>query len=104
MALVIALMAGEGVPYVRRGLILLGLIWIGSAIFGAYHAGVEWKFWPGPTSCSGGLGDGGLLPDLTKTVVSCEDAALRILGLSLAGWNAVISAVLAWVAFTGARR
>ncbi len=104
VALVIALMAGEGVPYVRRGLILLGLIWIGSAIFGAYHAGVEWKFWPGPTSCSGGLGDGGLLPDLTKTVVSCEDAALRILGLSLAGWNAVISAVLAWVAFTGARR
>jgi disulfide bond formation protein DsbB len=82
---------------------LLGLLMIGSAIFGAYHAGIEWKFWDGPSTCTGtgGLSTG--LPDLTKPVVMCDDAALRIFGVSLAGWNAVISAVLAALAF-GARK
>jgi disulfide bond formation protein DsbB len=79
---------------------VLGVVMIGSAIFGAYHAGVEWKFWPGPSTCTGtgALSTG--LPDLTKPVVMCDDAALRIFGVSLAGWNAVISAALATVAFT----
>jgi disulfide bond formation protein DsbB len=82
---------------------LLGVLMIGSAIFGAYHAGVEWKFWAGPSTCTGtgGLSTG--LPDLTKPVVMCDDAALRIFGISLAGWNAMISAVLAALAF-GARK
>ncbi len=82
---------------------LLGILMIGSAVFGAYHAGVEWKFWPGPSTCTG---TGGLtigLPDLTKPVVMCDDAALRIFGVSLAGWNALISAALAGLAF-GARK
>jgi disulfide bond formation protein DsbB len=79
---------------------ILGLLMLGSAIFGAYHAGIEWKFWPGPSTCTGtgGLTTG--LPDLTKPVVMCDDAALRILGISLAGWNALISAALAAVAFS----
>src|SRR5438105_4652500 len=33
----------------------LFLIFAGSGIFGAYHAGAEWGFWPGPTECSGVL-------------------------------------------------
>lgn len=82
---------------------LLALIMLGSAIFGVYHAGVEWKWWPGPDTCTGGATLGGL-PDLTKPVVMCDEAAIRIIGLSLAGWNAVISAGLAVVALTGARR
>ena len=102
LALLIAILAKPGVTAARLGLMLLGLIWIGSAIFGAYHAGVEWKFWAGPTTCGGAIGGG--LPDLSKPVISCEEAAIRIFGLSLAGWNAVISAVLAWLAFAGARR
>ena len=32
----------------------LGLIFLGGAGLAAYHAGVEWKFWTGPASCSGG--------------------------------------------------
>jgi disulfide bond formation protein DsbB len=87
--------------FAKPGLYLLALILAGSAIFGAYHAGVEWKFWPGPGTCSGDVSGG--LPDLTKTVVACDEAALRIFGISLAGWNAVISIVLAAIAFTGAR-
>ena len=102
LALLIALLAKPGFSYARHGLVLLGLIWIGSAIFGAYHAGVEWKFWVGPTTCGGAIGGG--LPDLSKPVISCEDAAIRIFGLSLAGWNVVISAALAGLAFAGVRR
>ena len=85
----------------RRGLYVLALVMLGSAIFGAYHAGVEWKWWPGPDTCSGAMSGG--LPDLTKSVVMCDEAAIRILGLSLAGWNFVISIALAAIALVGAR-
>ena len=84
----------------RLGLYLLAAVMLGSAIFGAYHAGVEWNWWPGPDTCSGDISGG--LPDLTKKVVACNEAAIRIFGLSLAGWNAVISMALAGVALLGA--
>ena len=86
----------------RAGVTVIGLIFIGSAIFGAYHSGVEWGWWPGPSSCTGNNLTGGL-PDLTRKVVLCDSAALRILGLSLAGWNAVISAALAILLLGAAR-
>ena len=92
-------------PQVMRfGLLVLALIWAGSVIFGVYHSGVEWKWWPGPTTCTGtgGLSIG--LPDLTKPVVMCDTPAIRILGLSLAGWNALISLGLVVVALGGLRR
>jgi disulfide bond formation protein DsbB len=87
----------------KQGLYLLTLIMLASTVFGIYHSGVEWKWWPGPGTCTGGGTLGGL-PDLTKPVVMCDEAAFRIFGLSLAGWNAVISFVLASIAFRGARR
>jgi disulfide bond formation protein DsbB len=96
----VALLAKAGAKQV---LYLLALIMLGSAIFGIYHSGVEWKWWPGPATCTGGGSLSGL-PDLTKPVVMCDEAALRILGLSLAGWNAVISFGLAAAALQGARR
>jgi disulfide bond formation protein DsbB len=88
--------------FIRAGLWLAGLIMAGSMVFGIYHSGVEWGWWEGPTTC----GDGeltGLLPDLNAPVVKCNEAAIRILGLSLAGWNAIASAVIAAIAVTGAR-
>lgn len=90
------------------GLILLGLLWIGSAAFGTYHAGVEWGWWQGPTDCTGSLSKAPSINDFlnqlqTVKVVRCDAVAIRILGLSLAGWNAVISAALAATAFVGAR-
>jgi disulfide bond formation protein DsbB len=73
-----------------------------NAGFAAYHAGAEWKFWPGPDTCAaagdalGGGAGGGLLKDLETThVVRCDEPALRIFGVSLAGWNVLISLVLA---------
>jgi len=91
------------------GLALLGLLFIGSMVFGVYHAGVEWGFWPGPTGCTGALARADSMADFLKQlettkVVRCDAVAIRILGLSLAGWNAVISATMAALALLGARK
>jgi disulfide bond formation protein DsbB len=84
----------------RAGLALLALIFLVSAGVGAYHSGVEWGFWQGPSDCAGApvpapgtVGD--FLGQLQTTrVVSCTEAAWRFLGLSLAGWNVLISLAL----------
>ena len=87
--------------WIRSGLWLAFLILLASMVFGIYHSGVEWKWWPGPTECAGGAMAGGL-PDLSKAVVKCDEPSLYVLGLSLASWNAIISAAMAFVAFKGA--
>ncbi|MGB8314332.1 MAG: disulfide bond formation protein B [Aestuariivirga sp.] len=100
-SLLLSVSAGANAKGAQRGLYFLAVIMLGSAVFGAYHAGVEWKWWSGPETCSGDISGG--LPDLTKKVVACNEAAIRIFGLSLAGWNAVISLLMAAVALKGAR-
>jgi disulfide bond formation protein DsbB len=76
-----------------------------SAALGAYHAGVEWLWWPGPTDCSGPMSDFTAKPLLdqlrTIRIVRCDEAAWRFLGLSLAGYNALISLALAGIAALG---
>jgi disulfide bond formation protein DsbB len=72
----------------------------------AYHAGVEWKFWPGPNDCSGpinGFGSAGnLLKQLENIrIVRCDEAAWRFLGISLAGYDVLVSLFLAAVAGWG---
>jgi disulfide bond formation protein DsbB len=81
--------------------IALGMLW--NAGLGVYHSGIEWKWWAGPQECTGTLGDlgsaGGLRNKLESfNVVRCDDAAWRFLGLSLAGYNALISLALAFIA------
>jgi disulfide bond formation protein DsbB len=110
LAALVAILAARGPrALARAGLALLGLVFVGSALFGAYHAGVEWGFWPGPTGCTGALTRADSMADFLKQlettkVVRCDAVAIRILGLSLAGWNAVISAAMAALAFLGARK
>ncbi len=92
----------------RAALRMLALIFAASAIFGAYHAGVEWGFWRGPLECSGPLDHAASGDDFLKQLQNfkltrCDAPALRILGLSLAGWNAIVSASLAALAVAGAR-
>jgi disulfide bond formation protein DsbB len=110
LAVLVALAAWRGAP--RRilvgGLAVLALVLLWSAWLGAYHAGVEWKWWAGPQDCAvapASLGTGGsLIEQMQKTrVVPCDEAAWRFLGLSLAGWNALISLGLAAVAIAGMR-
>ena len=104
LALAVALVAPANASAARAGLVLLAVLWLGSMVFGAYHAGVEWKWWLGPSTCGNQTGFSGGLPDLSAPVVLCDTPALRIFGLSLAGWNAVISLALALLALAGLRR
>ena len=101
LSLLIWLIAGSNPKLLKYGLLVLGLIMLASCIFGIYHSGVEWKFWAGPQTCTGG-GFGGGLPDLTKQAVMCDQPAIRILGLSLAGWNAIVSACVSGFSFAKA--
>lgn len=76
----------------------MAIAFLANAGLGVYQAGAEWGYWPGPASCAGGgelkpLGLGASLAD-SQPVVSCTDAAVRILGLSFAGWNVVASMVI----------
>lgn len=92
----------------RVGFACLALIFLFSAGFGAYHAGVEWGFWPGPSECTGSVTRAQSSADFlhqlqTVRVVRCDAVAIRILGLSLAGWNAVISLALFILAGLGLR-
>lgn len=104
LALVVGVLAPRNMSLAKAGLALLAVLWLASMVFGIYHSGVEWKWWPGPTACTTQVGFSGGLPDLTKPAVMCDTPALRIFGLSLAGWNAVISLGLALVAMAGLRR
>jgi len=85
-------------PWIGAGLALLFLYGAGLA---AYHAGAEWKWWPGPQACSGGGGKASLaslqaLMHGAKVVAPrCDEAAWRMLGLSMAGWNVLASLVFA---------
>ncbi len=109
LALAVAFAAWRGAPrtLVTGGLIALAALMLWGGYLGVFHAGVEWKFWPGPAECSGAatLGPAGGLLDRLKdiVVVRCDDAAWRFLGISLAGYNAVISVALALVALAGAK-
>ena len=104
------LLAIAAIVRAPRVLIIVGFLAIiaamlCSAALGAYHAGVEWLWWPGPTDCSGPISDFTAKPLLdqlrTMRIVRCDEAAWRFLGLSLAGYNALISLALAGVAALG---
>jgi disulfide bond formation protein DsbB len=95
-----------------RKVMLVALLAIAAAMLwnaglGVYHSGVEWRWWPGPQDCSGAVPDfsagGSLIEQINRArVVRCDEAAWRFLGLSLAGYNALISLALAAIAVWGA--
>ncbi|MFC6745342.1 disulfide bond formation protein B [Methylobacterium persicinum] len=103
-----ALFAPERIARLALGLAAIGLLY--GAGVGVYHAGAEWGFWPGPTDCGGGTGAnpaavGDFMNALKSAhVVDCSVAAFRVVGVSLAGWSAVISFALASLAGTVALR
>ena len=109
LAFVVALAAFRKAPrmIVAGGLVVLAGLMLWNVYMGVFHAGVEWKWWLGPAECTGTPefgGAGGFLNRLqTINITRCDEAAWRFLGLSLAGYNALISAALAAIALWGAK-
>ena len=104
----VAAWLGAPRPVVALGLVVILLAMLWGAGLAIYHSGVEWRFWPGPQDCSGPidkLGSAGSLMSRLQSieVVRCDEAAWRFLGLSLAGYNVLISLALAGVAVWGLR-
>jgi disulfide bond formation protein DsbB len=84
---------------------------LSTAAIGGYHVGVEQGWWQGPTTCSSapvGNVDTNALFDqiMAAPLVRCDEIAWQFAGLSMAGWNMVISLVLAglWIAALRAPR
>ncbi|TAL00252.1 MAG: disulfide bond formation protein B [Rhodospirillaceae bacterium] len=100
--LVFGLMAAMPVvpPQARRQVVALcAALFAFNAALAAYHAGIEYRWWQGPTACTGHTGDFDL-GDLAAALgrpgrISCEDAAFRVFGISMAGGNAIFCAALA---------
>ncbi|MEZ5946411.1 MAG: disulfide bond formation protein B [Hyphomonas sp.] len=85
--------------------VLIGLVFGVGAVVAFFHSGVEWGIFPPPEGCSGsGPIDLMNIGDLDKpmTVPSCTDAPFYVAGLSMAGWNGVVSTVLAVASFFAA--
>jgi disulfide bond formation protein DsbB len=114
-AIPLAGLLAAGVSFgASRKVLVLGFLAIAglmawNAGLGAYHSGVEWGFWQGPQDCSGPMVDlgsaGSLLMKKLESIriVRCDEVQWRFLGLSLAGYNALISLALAALALWGAR-
>jgi disulfide bond formation protein DsbB len=106
LLLVVAALLRAPRPILAAGFAIILAAMLVSAALGAYHAGVEWRFWAGPTDCSGPVTDfttkGPILDQLRSIrVIRCDEAAWRFLGISLAGYNVLISLALAAVAAFG---
>ncbi len=93
----LVLVASDRPGWAATVFIIVAVAFLANAGLGTYHAGAEWKFWPGPDTCAAaatplGGGSGGLLKQLETTrVIRCDEAPWTFLGLSFAGWNVVTS-------------
>ena len=99
----VAVTRGDG----RRVVALaLGGLFVTGLTVAVYHAGAEWAWWPGPATCAGSAGPvsasamGDLLGGAKVHPPACDHADWRLAGLSMAGWNALVSAGLACVSLS----
>jgi disulfide bond formation protein DsbB len=94
-----------GNPGAKRVLVALAAFAIlTSGLIGGFHAGVEYKWWEGLTSCSTvATGSGDIMKDILKApLVRCDTAPWTFYGISLAGFNFLLSvggaiAILGWI-------
>jgi len=74
--------------------VLAGLLILSSGAIGAFHAGVEYKWWPGPQHCTGlvhATGTDFMKQLLAAPLVRCDEPQWTLFGISLAGFNFLIS-------------
>ena len=98
-------------PALARVLIVVAALLIAvSGAIGVFHAGVEYHWWHGVTACSGRLDLAGLSPAerlrriMSVPVIPCDIAQWRLAGVSLAGFNAILSLGAATAILLLARR
>lgn len=89
------------VPSIRKPLVLLAALAIAaSGAIGVFHAGVELGWWEGLTTCSTS-GAATLQEIIAAPLIRCDQIQFSFLGLSMAGWNALISlsaaGAIAWL-------
>jgi len=95
---------GERSLFARHLVQFAGLVLLSGAAIAAYHAGIEYHWWAGPDTCSGTIGQNAgsiedLLNQLEKApIVRCDEVAWSLLGISMAGYNFLISALLGLIA------
>jgi disulfide bond formation protein DsbB len=72
-----------------------------SGLIGAFHAGVEYGWWEGLTACTSNVADGGdpLEAIMNAPLIRCDVAPWTLAGISLAGFNALISVTSAVAIF-----
>lgn len=97
---------GASSKVIIAGFAVIAAVMLWNTGLSAYHAGVEWKFWAGPNDCSGPLTSLGTTGNLLKQlqsirIVRCDEAAWRFLGISLAGYDILVSLFLAGIAAWG---
>ena len=85
--------------YEKITLLILFLVFMSSSLLAFYHFGIEQSFFNEPFACNVEnqlkiLSKENLLEELNKNIVSCKDVTFRILGLSLAAINTILSVVL----------
>lgn len=107
LAIVIGMLAGRP-GTARAGLAMLGFVFLGGTALALYHVGVEIGVFLGPSDCGGAPLETATDMDAfmaqlqNARVIDCSQPAWIFLGLSMAGWNAVISFAIAILAFASA--
>ena len=74
-----------------------------------YHFGIEKNLWNALTGCETNIksfSDSDNLKEylLNKNYVSCDDVSFKFLGISLAGYNIILSFILLILSITGFRK
>lgn len=104
-ALPFALLA-FALPRARWPIALAALAILVSGLIAGFHAGVEYKWWEGFTTCTAtGLGAGGNPLDaiMNAPIIRCDEVQWSLLGISLAGFNFLISTAAALIIFAKLR-
>ena len=80
----------------KKMLFLIFSAGIASTSLGIYHAGIEWQLWAGPSSCSLNIDPQDSISNITDQLLNtalmrCDEVPWALFGISMAGWNALIS-------------
>jgi len=104
-----AMWAMRRMPDLSRMLTMLaGVTVLAGAVLAAYHAGVEYQWWEGPSGCTGAI-QADNIEDLRAAllaapVVRCDEVPWSLFGISMAGYNFLLSLIVGLLAVVAPMR